>query len=134
MIFLPGTMARSALGSFMKNYFLISALFSCAVKSPSSPLISLPCGECARKIKQRQFRVPVQPGNPGGVLVDVLIAAGLSPSKGQARKDIEAGGVYLNNMRATDVKLVLGAEHLLFGKFVLLRKGKRNYALVRFEG
>jgi hypothetical protein len=54
----------------MKNYFLISALFSCAVKSPSSPLISLPCGECARKIKQRQFRVPVQPGNPGGVLVD----------------------------------------------------------------
>jgi len=73
-------------------------------------------------------------GQPAGALVEILIAASLSPSKGQARKDIEAGGVYLNNMRATDVKLVLGAEHLLFGKFVLLRKGKRNYALVRFEG
>jgi tyrosyl-tRNA synthetase len=64
----------------------------------------------------------------------VLIAAGLSPSKGQARKDIEAGGINVNNVRATDIKFVLGPEHLLFGKFVLLRKGKRNYALVRFEG
>jgi tyrosyl-tRNA synthetase len=72
-------------------------------------------------------------GQPGGALIEILIAAGLSPSKGQARKDIEAGGVYVNNVRATDTKLVLGAEHLLFGKFVLLRKGKRNYALVRFE-
>jgi tyrosyl-tRNA synthetase len=72
-------------------------------------------------------------GQPGGALIEILIAASLSPSKGQARKDIEAGGVYVNNVRATDAKLVLGAEHLLFGKFVLLRKGKRNYALVRFE-
>ena len=72
-------------------------------------------------------------GQPGGALIEILIAAGLSLSKGQARKDIEAGGVYVNNVRATDTKLVLGTEHLLFGKFVLLRKGKRNYALVRFE-
>ncbi len=72
-------------------------------------------------------------GQPGGALIEILIAAGLSPSKGQARKDIEAGGVYVNNVRATDTKLVLGPEHLLFGKFVLLRKGKRNYALVRLN-
>jgi len=73
-------------------------------------------------------------GQPSGALVDILIAAGLSPSKGQARKDIEAGGVYVNNVRATDAKLILAPEHLLFSQFVLLRKGKRNYALVRFEG
>jgi tyrosyl-tRNA synthetase len=73
-------------------------------------------------------------GQPAGALVEMLVAARLSPSKGQARKDIELGGVYVNNVRATDAKLVLGAENLLFGKFVLLRKGKRNYALVRFEG
>jgi tyrosyl-tRNA synthetase len=72
-------------------------------------------------------------GQPAGALVDVLIAAGLSPSKGQARKDIEAGGVYVNNHRVTDAKLVIAPEHLLFGQFVLLRKGKRNYALVKFE-
>jgi len=73
-------------------------------------------------------------GQPGGSLVDILIAAGLSPSKGQARKDIQAGGINVNNVRATDIALVLSTEHLLFGKFLLLRKGKRNYALVRFEG
>jgi tyrosyl-tRNA synthetase len=73
-------------------------------------------------------------GQPAGALVEMLVAAKLSPSKGQARKDIELGGVYLNNVRATDAKLVVGAEHLLFSKFLLLRKGKRNYALVRFEG
>ncbi len=69
----------------------------------------------------------------GQPLIDALISTKLSPSKGQARKDIEAGGVYVNNVRAADVKLVVGLEHLLFGKFILLRKGKRNYALARFE-
>jgi len=73
-------------------------------------------------------------GQSGAALPEILIAAGLSPSKGQARKDVEAGGVYINNVRATDAKLILATEHLLFGKFVLLRKGKRNYALLKFEG
>jgi tyrosyl-tRNA synthetase len=72
-------------------------------------------------------------GQPTGALIDVLVAAKLSPSKGQARKDIELGGININNVRATDIKIVLGAEHLLFNRYVLLRKGKRNYALVRFE-
>ncbi len=72
-------------------------------------------------------------GQPGAALTDVLPAAGLSPSKSQARKDVEAGGVYVNNVRATDAKRVLEAGDLLFGKYVLLRKGKRNYALLRFE-
>ena len=73
-------------------------------------------------------------GQPAGALIDVLVAAQLCPSKGQARKDIQANGINVNNVRATDIALVLGAENLLFGKFVLLRKGKKNYALVRFEG
>ena len=72
-------------------------------------------------------------GQPEAALIDILIAAKLSPSKGQARKDIEAGGINVNNVRASDIKLVLGTEQLLFGKFILLRKGKKNYALVRFE-
>ncbi len=72
-------------------------------------------------------------GQPEGALIDVLVAAKLCPSKGQARKDIEANGINVNNVRATDIKLILGTEHLLFGQFVLLRKGKKNYALVRFE-
>jgi tyrosyl-tRNA synthetase len=70
-------------------------------------------------------------GSPEAALPDVLIKVGLSPSKGQARKDVEAGGVYLNNVRVGDAKLVLGPEHLLFGRYALLRKGKRNYALLQ---
>ena len=73
-------------------------------------------------------------GQPTGALIDVLVAAGLSPSKGQARKDIQAGGINVNNVRVNDIALVLGAGHLLFGQFILLRKGKKNYALVKFEG
>jgi tyrosyl-tRNA synthetase len=73
-------------------------------------------------------------GQPGAALPEILIAAGLSPSKGQARKDVEAGGVYINNVRATDAKMILSTEYLLFGQFVLLRKGKRNYTLLKLEG
>jgi tyrosyl-tRNA synthetase len=72
-------------------------------------------------------------GQPAATLTDLLVATSLSPSKSQARKDVEAGGVYVNNIRATDAKLVLGTEHLLFGTYILLRKGKRNYALLRFR-
>jgi tyrosyl-tRNA synthetase len=72
-------------------------------------------------------------GQPTGALIDVLVASALCPSKGQARKDIQANGINVNNARVTDIALTLTTEHLLFGKFILLRKGKRNYALARFE-
>jgi len=63
-------------------------------------------------------------------LVDAVVQSGLCPSKGQARKDIEAGGVYINNTRETNVLRALTANDLLFGKHVLLRKGKRNYVVI----
>jgi tyrosyl-tRNA synthetase len=72
-------------------------------------------------------------GQPGAGLPEILVACGLSASKSQARKDVEAGGVNINNIRAADAKRVLDAADLLFGEFVLLRKGKRNYALARFR-
>ncbi len=71
--------------------------------------------------------------HPAAALLDLLVATKLSPSKSQARKDVEAGGVYVNNVRSADPKLVLGAEQLLFHTYVLLRKGKRNYALLQFR-
>jgi len=66
----------------------------------------------------------------GLVLTEALVLAGLSQSKGQARKDIEAGGVYINNVRATDVARGVTVNDLLFGKHILLRKGKRTYAVL----
>ncbi len=69
--------------------------------------------------------------NDAGVpLVDLLVHAGLCPSKGQARKDIEGGGVNINNVREANAARAVAAADLLFGKHVLLRKGKKNYTVI----
>ena len=68
---------------------------------------------------------------PGAALTDLLVHAGLSPSKGQARKDIEGGGIYLNNIRIAEFARTVTSSDLLFGQHLLLRKGKRTYAVVR---
>jgi tyrosyl-tRNA synthetase len=67
---------------------------------------------------------------PGMPLLDLLVHAGLCASKGQARKDIQGGGIYVNNMREADPQRTVGADQLLFGKHLLLRKGKKNYTVV----
>jgi len=69
----------------------------------------------------------------GKPLVEVLVQSGLCPSKGQARKDIEGGGVYLNNVREPNFQRQVSAKDLLFGKYLLLRKGKRNYVVLTFR-
>jgi len=66
----------------------------------------------------------------GVPLVEVLVQAAVCPSKGQARKDIEGGGIYLNNVRENDFQRAISTKDLLFGKHLLLRKGKRNYVVV----
>lgn len=71
--------------------------------------------------------------NEGLPLIDLLVDAGLFQSKGAARKEIPAGGVYLNNERVTDIAFLIKAEHLIGGSAVVLRKGKKNYQLVRFS-
>ena len=63
-------------------------------------------------------------------LVELLVHAGLCPSKGQARKDIEGGGVNINNVREASATRAVTASDLLFGRHALLRKGKKNYVVV----
>jgi tyrosyl-tRNA synthetase len=67
---------------------------------------------------------------PGTPLVELLVQSALCPSKGQARKDIEGGGIYVNNVREASATRAVTANDLLFGKHLLLRKGKRNYAVL----
>jgi len=66
----------------------------------------------------------------GAPLLELLVYAGLCSSKGQARKDLEGGGVNVNNVRETNVLRAVTAADLLFGKHVLLRKGKKNYVVL----
>ncbi|MCX8155768.1 MAG: tyrosine--tRNA ligase [Verrucomicrobiae bacterium] len=69
----------------------------------------------------------------GWPLVEAVVASGLSSSKSQARKDIESGGIYLNNVRTADVHRHLTGGDLLFDQFLLLRKGKKNYVILVFQ-
>lgn len=66
----------------------------------------------------------------GSPLVELLVHSGLCPSKGQARKDIEGGGVYVNNNRESNFQRAVTTSDVLFGKYLLLRKGKRNYVVL----
>jgi Tyrosyl-tRNA synthetase len=66
----------------------------------------------------------------GKPLLEVLVHSSLCPSKGQARKDVEGGGVYINNRREGNFQRSVTSNDLLFGKHLLLRKGKRNYVVV----
>ncbi len=69
----------------------------------------------------------------GAPLAELIALSALSSSKGQARKDIEGGGIYLNNLRETDPLRAVTANDFLFGKYLLLRKGKRNYVVLTIE-
>jgi tyrosyl-tRNA synthetase len=78
----------------------------------------------------RKFIEKTKLDGAGIPLVELLVHAGLCPSKGQARKDIEGGGVNINNVREAGIARAVTSNDLLFGRHVLLRKGKKNYVVV----
>jgi tyrosyl-tRNA synthetase len=65
---------------------------------------------------------------PGGLpkVADLMAATGITESKGAARRAIEAGGAYLNNVRVADADAVPQPSDLLHGRFLVLRRGKRT--------
>ena len=65
-------------------------------------------------------------------LIDVLVDAGLCQSRGEARRTIEQGGAYLNNRRVDDLERVLAVEDLASPSVIVLRRGKKKYALLQF--
>jgi tyrosyl-tRNA synthetase len=67
----------------------------------------------------------------GMPLVDLLVTAGAAKSKGEARRAIEGGGVYLNNVRSADVAQKVTLQDSIEGKFIALRKGGKNYFLIK---
>ncbi len=72
-------------------------------------------------------------GGEGYWIVEALQDAGLVSSGGEARRAIKDGGVYVNNIRVTDEKSRLTEADLASETVMVLRKGKRNYALLRFS-
>ncbi|MDF2722706.1 MAG: tyrS1 [Paenibacillus sp.] len=66
-------------------------------------------------------------------LIDLLVAAKAAPSRRQAKQDIESGAVYVNGERVNSIDSVISSAHRLHGQYVVLRRGKKNYYLVRFQ-
>lgn len=65
--------------------------------------------------------------------VDLFVAAGLVPSRGAARRAIREGGVYVNNQRIIEEDWEPGVEDFLHGRWLVLRRGKKNFAGAKLE-
>ncbi|MEU1281842.1 tyrosine--tRNA ligase [Streptomyces sp. NPDC005805] len=63
-------------------------------------------------------------------VVDLLTEVGLAPSKSGARRTVKEGGAYVNNVKVTAEDAVPAASDLLHGRWLVLRRGKRNLAAV----
>ena len=78
---------------------------------------------------------PRQPITEGGLtILDLLVAGGVAKSRGDARRSVSEGGIYLNNIRVTDPAAIVSPTDILDGQFILLRKGKKTYHLVKVLG
>lgn len=66
-------------------------------------------------------------------IVDLVVAAGLAPSKGEARRTIQGGGIYFNNVRVAAPQERISRERFVSGCYGVLRKGVKNYHLVRIQ-
>ncbi|WP_077621236.1 tyrosine--tRNA ligase [Sediminibacillus massiliensis] len=66
-------------------------------------------------------------------LIDLLVEAGISSSKRQAREDISNGAIYINGDRYQDLNAMVGAGERIDDKFTIIRRGKKKYFLIRFE-
>ena len=74
---------------------------------------------------------PTALGTPDAGLIACVADAGLYPSRGQARKDLPNGSIFVNNVPIRDSNYVLSQADVLAGGFILLRKGKKHYHVLR---
>ena len=99
------------------------ALFSGDLKSLS-----------AKELKDGFKDVPqVALSNDTTNIVEVLIETGISPSKRQAREDVNNGAIYINGERQQDVNYALAPEDKIDGEFTIIRRGKKKYFMVNYQ-
>ena len=79
----------------------------------------------------KQYEVPAAVLAEGKDVVSFLADAGIFPSKGEARKTIQGGGVSLNGAKLAGIEVKIEEASLLTGNTMLFQKGKKNYILVR---
>jgi tyrosyl-tRNA synthetase len=102
-------------------------LFSSSVEVPGPETVAMLAREMPATVltvADLEARIP---------LPDLLVRTSLAHSKGEARKLIEAGGVYVNNQRQNQPQKTVSPEDLQWPGAILLRAGKKNYHLVRIQ-
>lgn len=98
--------------------------------------------ESLRKMNEQTF-LSVFEGVPMYDVAASLLAGGIAfselcgaqaavfASKGELRRTVQGGGVSLNKERVADPEMMVTADHLLNGRYLLIQKGKKNYSLIR---
>ena len=102
------------------------ALYSEEISSLDERTLLEVCAEAPSSERSRQEL------DSGLSLVEALADSGLVSSRSQARTTIAQGGAYVNNRRESDPERVLGRGDLLVDRYVVLRRGRRDYHLLRF--
>ncbi|WP_413100166.1 tyrosine--tRNA ligase [Streptomyces sp. Inha503] len=69
-----------------------------------------------------------------GQVTDLFAEVGLAPSKSAARRTVKEGGAYVNNVKVTAEDAVVTANELLHGRWLVLRRGKKNLAAIEVTG
>ncbi|MMZ64344.1 Tyrosine--tRNA ligase [compost metagenome] len=100
---------------------ITAALFSGDIKSLS-----------ADEIEQGFKEMPTfESGKEAKNIVDWLVDVGIEPSKRQAREDITNGAISLNGDRVNELESEVSADLAIEGRFIIVRKGKKKYHLVK---
>ncbi|PWA09467.1 tyrosine--tRNA ligase [Pueribacillus theae] len=111
--------------AFEQAINISEALFSGDIKSLT-----------ADEMKQAFKDVPsytMESDEPIG-LVDLLVNSKISPSKRQAREDINNGAIYLNGDRIQEVNKLISKEEAIEQQFILIRRGKKKYFMIKYKG
>ncbi|HPC31153.1 MAG TPA: tyrosine--tRNA ligase [Candidatus Paceibacterota bacterium] len=84
------------------------------------------------KIAFKGLKASIIKGKKKISLVDILILSGASFSKRQARQDIENGIIFINDLQFTNIESIIEKKFCLFKKYLLIKRGKKNYFLVKW--
>lgn len=86
----------------------------------------------AEEIAQGFVKMPnVEISSTPENIVELLVSTKIEPSKRQAREDVSNGAISINGDRVTDLNFVINPSDEFDGKFVVIRKGKKNYFLAK---
>lgn len=88
----------------------------------------------AKELKEGFKDVPqVELSNDTTNIVEAIVETGISPSKRQAREDVNNGAIYVNGVRQQDVNFELSADDKIENEFTIIRRGKKKYFMINYR-